>query len=105
MYSVSFIIMKQFLDRLGCKMKSTCFQRSSSVQSQLDIRTANFLQTFIASENSLCYFFSLTARRELDKVFAQFDNVTTARYSFMMLYLTASFAHHTLSSEAYVNII
>jgi len=29
------------------------------VHSQLDIRTANFLQKLIASENSLCYLFSL----------------------------------------------
>jgi len=44
------------------------------VNQQLDIRTANFLQKLIASENS----FLLTARRKLKKLFAQFDNVTTA---------------------------
>jgi len=33
---------------------------------------------FIASENSLCYLFLLTARRKLVYLFAQFDNVTTA---------------------------
>jgi len=48
------------------------------LHSQLDIRTTNFLKKFIASEKSLCYLFSLTARGELDELFAQFDNVTTA---------------------------
>jgi len=33
---------------------------------------------FIISENSLCYRSSLTARRKLDEIFAQGDNVTTA---------------------------
>jgi len=49
------------------------------VHTQLDIRTANLLQKFIASENSLCCLFALTARRNLNKLFVQFDNVTTAR--------------------------
>jgi len=38
------------------------------VRSQLDIRTANCLQQLIASENGLCYLFSLTARRKLDEL-------------------------------------
>jgi len=48
------------------------------IHSQLDIRPANFLHKFIASENSLCYLFALTARRKLNELFVQFDNVTTA---------------------------
>jgi len=58
-----------------------CFQLAFNflpVHSQLDIRTVNFLQKFIASENSLCYLFALTARRKLNELFALFDNVTTA---------------------------
>jgi len=38
------------------------------VHSQLNIRTANFLQKFIASENSLCYLFGLTVRRKLNEL-------------------------------------
>ena len=48
------------------------------VHSQLDIRTANFLQKFSASENSLCCLFASTARRKLNELFLQFNNVTTA---------------------------
>jgi len=48
------------------------------VDSQLDIRTANFLQKFPASENSLCYLFALTTSHKLNEVFTQFDNVTAA---------------------------
>jgi len=47
------------------------------VHSQLDIRTANFLQKFIASENSLCCLFALTARK-LNELFVLFDNVANA---------------------------
>jgi len=74
--------------RLGMKLFRTaapavvkCCQLAFNflpVHSQLDIRTENFLQKFIASENSLCYLFSSTARRRLDELFAQFDNITTA---------------------------
>ena len=48
------------------------------VLSQLDIRTANFLHKFIASENSSCCLFALTARRKLKELFVQFNNVATA---------------------------
>ena len=48
------------------------------VQSQLMIRTAMFLQKFSASLNSLCSLFSLNARYQLNTIFPQFDNVTTA---------------------------
>ena len=48
------------------------------VHSQLDIRTANFLQTFIASDNSFCRLFALTARRKSNKLIVQFNNVSTA---------------------------
>jgi len=49
-----------------------------AVHSQLDTRTANILQKFIASENRLYYLFALTASRELNELFVQFDNVATA---------------------------
>jgi len=42
------------------------------------MRNANFLQKLIASEKRLCYLYSLTARRKLNELFSQFDNVTTA---------------------------
>ena len=49
------------------------------MQSQLDIRTANFFtKVYCISENSLCYIFSSTARRQLNELFAQFVNVATA---------------------------
>jgi len=63
------------------KMLSNSFQLSSCIHSQLDKLTyckLSIYKMFIASENSLCYLFSLTARRKLDELFAQFDNVTTA---------------------------
>lgn len=48
------------------------------VKSQLDVRTAKFLQKMTASENSMCALFSLNARCQLLKLFSQFDNVQTA---------------------------
>jgi hypothetical protein len=48
------------------------------IQSQLDIRTAKFLQKFIVSKNSLCSIFSFTARCKLNEMFARYDNVVTA---------------------------
>jgi len=54
-----------------------------STKSQILIRTANFLQKFIASENSLCRLFANDARpprRQLNNIFIQFgDNIQTAR--------------------------
>jgi len=60
------------------------------VHSQLDIPTANFLQKCIVHENSLCYLFSLTARRKLDEQFAQFDSVKTACLFQNAIYLRQS---------------
>jgi len=73
-----------------------------SVHSQLYIRSANLLQTFIASENSLCYLFSLTARRKLDELFAQFDNVTTACQFHNAILDSLTCINDALSSEASV---
>jgi len=58
-------------------MRSTVFQISSRTNATWD-SLCNFLHTFIASDNSLRYLFSLTARRKLNELFAQLDNVTTA---------------------------
>jgi len=75
------------------------------VHSQLDIRTANFLQMFIASEKSLCYLFALTARRKLNELLAQFDNVTTTCQFHNAILDTLTCICDALSSEAYVNTI
>jgi len=49
-------------------------------KSQILIRTANFLNKFTASENSLCMLFANDARRQLHNIFIQFgDNIKTAR--------------------------
>ena len=42
------------------------------VKSQILIRTASFLQKFIALENSLCTLFANDARRQLYDIFVQF---------------------------------
>jgi len=73
------------------------------VHSQLDIRTANFLQKFIASENSLCYLFALTARRKLNELFAQIDNVTTACQLHNAILDSLTCISDALSSEVSVN--
>ena len=44
------------------------------IGSQLKIRTANFLQKFIASENTLCQLFAKDAAFQLSKLFAQCGN-------------------------------
>jgi len=46
----------------------TSFQHILPVHSQLGIRTAKFLQKFIASGNSLHYLFLLAARRKFDEL-------------------------------------
>jgi len=78
-----FVVIRLFMKlfRTTSPVFVKCFQLAFNlvpVNSQLDIRTANVLQKFIASENSLCYLFALTACRKLNELFAQFDNVTTA---------------------------
>jgi len=76
------------------------------VHSQLDIRTANCLQKFFASGNSICYLFALTARRKLIELFVQFDNVIQLHVSFIMLYLNGlTCTNDALSLEASVNTI
>jgi len=79
-----------------------------SAEHKLDIRTAYFLQKFIATENSLCYLFALTVRRKLNELFVQFNNVTTAcQFHNANLYLIVSHdcMNDTLSLEASVNTI
>jgi len=73
--------------------------------SQLDIRSANFLQKFIASENSLCYLFALIASRKLNELFVQFDNVTTACQFHNAILDSLTCINDALSSEASVNTI
>jgi len=46
------------------------------------VQLSKFIEQFIASDNSLCYFFSLTAPRKLDEIFVQFDNFWHC-YNFM----------------------
>jgi len=78
-FTVTRLVMKLFHTTSPAVVK--CCQLAFNflpVNSQLDIRTANFLQKFIASENSLCYLFALTGHRKLNEPFAQLDNVTTA---------------------------
>jgi len=70
------------------------------VHSQLYIRTVNILQTFIASENNLCYLFSLTARRKLDELVVQFDNATTACQFHNAILDSLTCINDALSSEA-----
>jgi len=86
-----------------CKILPTSFQFSSCVHSQVDIRTANFLQKFIASENSL--YFALTPRRKLNELFVQLDNVTTARQFHNAILDSLTCMNDALSSEASANTI
>jgi len=75
--SCIFLFMKVFRTTSPAVVK--CCQQAFNflrVHSQLDIHTANFLHKFMASENSLCYLFASTARRKLNELFSQFDNVT-----------------------------
>jgi hypothetical protein len=51
------------------------------IESQLIVRTANFLQKFIASENMICSLFTHNATRQLNHLFSQFgNNVKSARH-------------------------
>jgi len=70
------------------------------VNSQLDIRAANFLQKFIASDNSLCSLFALTARRQLNELFLQFDNVATAYQFYNAIHYSINCLNDASSSEA-----
>jgi len=86
-FTVTHLCMKLFRTDSPAVVK--CCQLSFNflpVHSQLYIRTANFLQTFIASENSLCL------RRKLDELFAQFNNVSTACQFHNAIYLIVSLA-------------
>jgi len=44
------------------------------IESQLVVRTANFLQKFVASENSLCSLFNKVAKHQLNLLFNQYGN-------------------------------
>jgi len=64
-FTVTRLFMKLF--RTTSPAVVNCCQQAFNfllVHSQLDIRTANFLQKFIATEVSLCYLCALTARRK-----------------------------------------
>jgi hypothetical protein len=67
---------------LSCTIFRTIFLYKHPVQTQLDIRTAIYecSQKFIASEKSLRYLFSSTARRPFNQLFGQLiDSVPAAR--------------------------
>jgi len=81
-------------------MLSTIAFNFLPVNSQLDIRTANFLKKFIASDNSLCCLFALTARRQLNELFVQFDNVATARQFYNAIHGSLNCLNDPSSSEA-----
>jgi len=70
------------------------------VNSQLDIRTANFLQKFNASDNSLCCLIALTAHRQLNELFVQFDNAATACQFYNAIHDSLNCLNDALSSEA-----
>ena len=48
------------------------------IKLEIIIRTAKFLQQFIASLNNLCMLFSASATYQLKSIFAQFGRVCTA---------------------------
>jgi hypothetical protein len=78
-FTVTRLFMKLFHTASPVVVK--CCQQAFNflpIQSQLDIRTAKFLQKFIVSKNSLCSIFSFTARCKLNEMFARYDNVVTA---------------------------
>jgi len=81
-----------------CQLAFNCLP----VYSQLDIRTANFLQKFMASKNSLCCLF---ARRKLNELFVQFDNITTAWQFHNAIPDSLTCINDALSFEASVNTI
>jgi len=101
-FTVTRLLMKMFCTALPAVVKRCQLAlKFLPVHSQLDIRTANFLQKFIATENSLYYLFSLTARR---KLFTQFDNVTISCH-FHIAILDSLPCTNVLNSEASVNTI
>ena len=58
-------------------------------KSQILIRTASFLQKFIALENSLCTLFANDARRQLHNIFKQYGtNIKTACQLRNAIYIT-----------------
>jgi len=76
-----------------------------SVNYQLDIRTANFLQKFIASDNSLWCLFALTARHQLNELFVQFDNVATACQFYNAINDSLNCLNDASSSEAPISAV
>jgi len=69
------------------------------VNCQLEIRTANFLQKFIAPDNSLCCLFALIARRQLNELFVQFNNVATAYQFYNAIHDSINCLNDALSPE------
>jgi len=86
-------------------MLSTIAFNFLPIHSQLDIRTATFLQKFIASENSLRDLFALTAHLKLNELFAQFYNVTTACQFHNAVLDSLTCINDALSTHASVNTI
>jgi hypothetical protein len=78
-FTVTRLFMKLFRTSSPVIIKSCqLFFNFLPVKSQLEIRTAKFLQKFTASLNSLCVLFSPNANRQLTQLFSQFNNVKTA---------------------------
>ena len=79
-FSVTRILMKIFRTSSSQLIKECQFNFGFlPVSSQLTIRTANFLQVFIASENTLCQLFVNNATSQLMQLFNQYgNNIKTA---------------------------
>ena len=75
--SVEFTLTRIFMKLLRTGSSSTVIECQVNfgffpAKSQIIIRTASFLQKFIALENSLCLLFVNDARRQLHDIFVQF---------------------------------
>jgi hypothetical protein len=78
-FAITRVFMKLFCtSSLEIIKDSQRFFNFMPIQSQIAIRTANFLQKMTASLNSVCSLFSSAARFQLNMLFSQFDNVQTA---------------------------
>jgi len=105
-FTVTRLFMKLFRTTSPADVK--CCQLAFNflpVNSQHDIRTANFLQKFIASDTSLCCLFALTARRELNELFVQFDNFATACQFYNAIHDSLNCLNDASSSEAPISAI
>jgi len=62
---------------------------------QILIRTAKFLQKFIASEISLCTLFASVVRQQLHGIFMQFGKIFKLHFSCAMLFIANLTMCHT----------